>query len=166
MRASGLAHVLAISGLHIGLVAGAVFLLVARLLATNSAWAATRDLQRPAAAAAAAAVVGYAVIAGLSASVMRASLMSLLYLAAVWVGGGRGLGHARRSLALAAVAVSLAVPGSIREVGFQLSFTAVTALVVYAGLARNKATMPALLGCYRTDSCPAFSPHFPGGTAE
>ena len=117
--ASGTAHFLAVSGLHVGLVAAAV-LLLARLIGLGL---------RPTAVLVAAVVLAYALMTEMKAPVVRAAIL-------VWILClGRLLG--RRPLSLnslaAAVIVVLAVhPGDLFTAGFQLSFGVVLGIIVLA----------------------------------
>jgi competence protein ComEC len=115
-RRSGFAHLLAVSGLHVGIVGGAVFLIVAlggagprltRLLALL-------------------AVPGYALLAGSAPPAVRAALMAVIFL------GARLLGRAVLPMAavlLAVLMLLLADPGMISDVGFQLTVVITAALV-------------------------------------
>ncbi len=129
IRDAGTAHALAISGLHIGLVAAAVFASVFRLLALNKVWLAVYDLRRPAALAAMAAVLGYVALAGLGPSVVRAAIMALAALGWIWWGRGSSV---LLALAAAAVATAFWMPGVLDEAGFRLSYAATLALVAWS----------------------------------
>ena len=130
LRDSGLAHVVAISGLHIGLVVGAVFATVLFLLSRRSAWAAAYDLHRPAAATALVAAIAYGVLGGLALATQRALVMAAVGLGSMWT---LRRVSAWQGLALAALLAGLVMPGAALEAGFHLSFAAATALVAYAG---------------------------------
>jgi competence protein ComEC len=115
-RRSGLAHLLAVSGLHVGLVGGAVWL----LLALSGA--------RPKVVRVAVLVVlpAYAVLAGAAPSAMRAALMAAIYVAA------RLLGRAVLPMAAVLLAVTTlltAQPFLIANAGFQLTVVITAALV-------------------------------------
>jgi competence protein ComEC len=139
MRAAGLAHVLAISGLHLGLVGGGVFWLAHRTLLETRLARAGVDVARGAALASMAASLAYSAISGGGVSVARASLMAGLAAGAVWR-GRRGSGLP--ALAAAALAISAAMPGVAREAGFQLSFAAVTAIAAYGAALRRRDDRP------------------------
>jgi competence protein ComEC len=114
-RASGLAHLLAVSG-------GNVVLLVAAVL--GLAW--LIRLPRPLAhGLAIPAVVAYAAIVGGGPSVVRAAATGVLASLAWLVGSARDPWHL---LALAAVAVLALDPWAVVGPGFQLSFVAVAAI--------------------------------------
>jgi competence protein ComEC len=126
LRAIGLTHLIAISGFHVGLVAGFFALLAA------AAWWLLPSLGRrlprahAAALAALAGALGYAAIAGFALPTVRTVLMIAVVVAA------RLLRRAQRAvdaLALAAIAVLLADPLSVLAPGFWLSFAGVAWLL-------------------------------------
>lgn len=126
MRDSGLAHLVSISGLHIGMVTGLVFLLTRRALAL-SPWLALRlPLKTIAALMAAAAAVAYTLVAGASLPTVRSCVATLIVLAGVL------LGREAISLRLVAAGAGLILlfrPEAVLNPSFQLSFAAVTGLV-------------------------------------
>lgn len=129
-RKTGTVHLIVISGSHISLVAGLVFLVVRR------AWAWTGVLrwspQRVAALTAWLAAAFYAGLAGYSVPTLRAVLMLAMALAALsWQ---RNVG-AWRILALALLAVLAFDPLAVLAVGFWLSFAAV-GLLIYVSAGR------------------------------
>ena len=126
IRDSGLAHLLAISGLHIGLVAGTLFFGLRALLALVGPWALTYPIKKWAAAAAIACAFAYALIAGATVPTQRAFLMVGLVLLAVIL-DRRGLSI--RLVAWAALAILILQPESLLGPSFQMSFAAVTALI-------------------------------------
>ncbi|TVR79403.1 MAG: ComEC family competence protein [Rhodospirillales bacterium] len=126
IRESGLAHLLAISGLHVGLVAGLVFGVVRGGLALVRPVALRFPIKKWAAVAAALAAIGYAALAGWPIPTQRALLMIGLVLLAV-VLDRRGL--SMRSVAWAALVILLLTPESLLSASFQLSFAAVVALI-------------------------------------
>jgi competence protein ComEC len=126
MRASGLAHLLSISGLHITAVVGAVMFLTIRLLALRPRWALHWPLPLIGAAAGAAAGVGYTLLSGSEVPTIRSCIAALLVLA------GLALGREAMTLRLVATGaliVLLLWPESLIGPSFQLSFAAITALV-------------------------------------
>jgi len=126
IRDSGLAHLLAISGLHIGLVAGILFISVRALLALVGPWALRYPIKKWAAASAIAGALAYALIAGSTVPTQRAFLMVGLVLLAVML-DRRGLSI--RLVAWAALAILILQPESLLGPSFQMSFAAVTALI-------------------------------------
>ena len=128
---TGTAHLVAIAGLHIGLVAALVFLLV-RVIWRRSAWLCTRlPVTIAGALAALLAASVYAAMAGFSVPTQRALIM----LAAV-AGATLMRRHARLwdMLGLALIGVLILNPLSVGEIGFWLSFVAVAAIsYVFSG---------------------------------
>lgn len=137
IRDAGLAHLLAISGLHLGLVAGLVFAAVRAALALWPGVALRYPVKKWAAAAAIAAGLFYMLLAGATVPTQRAFLMVALALLAVLVDR---LEIGMRLVALAAFAVLALDPYALTTASFQLSFAAVVALVaVYERLAPSLA---------------------------
>lgn len=136
MRDAGIAHLLAISGLHIGLVAGIVFGF-ARLTVAAVPWVGLRlNAKKAAALLAIPAAFAYAVLAGFTVPTERAFLMTGLMLAGILI-DRRAL--SLRTLAWAALIILAFRPESLIGPGFQMSFAAVTALIAgYAWLAERR----------------------------
>lgn len=126
LRESGLAHLLAISGLHIGMVAAIVFVTVRGLLALSERLARDRPIKKWAAAAALAACFFYMLLAGATVPTQRAFLMTGLVLLAVLTDRQA---ISMRLVGVAAVVVLLVDPAGLVGPSFQLSFAAVIALV-------------------------------------
>jgi len=132
MRRSGLAHLLAISGLHVGLIAGLVFFAVRAALALSPTVTLTQPIKKWAAVAAIVAAFCYMMIVGATVPTQRAFLMAGLVFFAVLV-DRRAI--SLRLVALAAAVVLLVAPSSLTGPSFQMSFAAVLALVaLYDGL--------------------------------
>jgi competence protein ComEC len=131
---TGMAHLLVISGLHLGFVAGAAFLLVRLIVAFFPRLMALGYASKLGAVAAAVAVLGYASIAGGHVSTTRALVMVLAYAFAILINRSREL---LASLALAALIICFTMPGSTADIGFQLSFASV--LVILLGMRRFNA---------------------------
>ncbi len=119
---TGAMHVLAVSGLHVGLVAGAVQGLLAWLLPGEDRRRYLRLI------VAVAAIWAFALLTGLAPSVCRAGLMFSLWLI------GRATGrrtYAYNSLAAAAVVLLIIDPLLLFQLGFQLSFAAVFGILAF-----------------------------------
>lgn len=126
MRDSGLAHLLAISGLHIAIVSGGVFLLLRRLLCLSPWIALHWPVKAIAATMAASAAVGYTLIAGASLPTVRSCIATLIVLAGVLMGRQA---ISLRLIAAAALLILVVRPEGLLSPSFQLSFAAVTGLV-------------------------------------
>ena len=147
LRAAGLAHLLAISGLHIGIVCGLVHLIFFKGLARIS-WLAI--LQKPAAVAALIAGGSYLVISGASVSTQRAFIMAALVFTAVLIDRNA---ISLRTFALAMIAVIVISPVSVLTPGFQMSFAATGVLIaVYEVWRERRMSLPQGFG-----SGPAFA---------
>lgn len=126
LRATGTTHLLAISGLHLGLIAAFVYLLVGAAVRRIPALVARVPARVVAAAAGGLAAVGYAALAGFSLPTQRALVMLALPFAALLL---RRRPAVASALAVAALAVTLISPLAVMTAGFWLSFGAVAALV-------------------------------------
>lgn len=126
LRDSNLAHLLAISGLHMGLLAGFVFasLRLGLLLhpASRHGW----PVKKLAAAGALAAASGYLALSGGNVATERAFIMAAVALCATML-DRRAI--SLRSVAIAALVVLTLRPEALLGPGFQMSFAATTALV-------------------------------------
>jgi competence protein ComEC len=126
MQKSGLAHLLAISGLHVGLVAGFVFFALRVLLAASPRLVLRYPVKKWAAVAALGAAFVYLMLAGATIPTQRAFIMTGLILVAVML-DRRGI--SMRLVAWAAAIVLLLRPEALLSVSFQMSFAAVIGLV-------------------------------------
>jgi competence protein ComEC len=129
LRDAGLAHVLAIAGLHMALVGGGIFWLVRAALAAIPFLVLNYPIKKWAAGAALAASAFYLAISGAAPPAVRAFVMMAMVMLAILLDRPA---ITMRSLALAAAILLLMRPESIFEPGFQMSFAAVAALVAVA----------------------------------
>jgi competence protein ComEC len=127
----GIGHLLAISGLHVGMVAGGAFFLFLKVFGRFPPLLQRAWTRRAAALPALAAVWGYALLAGMSPSTQRAGIMASIFLAALFVGRPQ---DTLNSLAVAAMAILIVSPPAFFAASFQLSFTAVLAIVLILSL--------------------------------
>jgi competence protein ComEC len=125
-RDSGLFHILSISGLHMVIMAGAVFYLVRLLLAALPSVALRYPIKKWAAATAIVAALGYTLLSGSAFATVRAAIMIVILFAAVILDRPA---LALRNVALAALAILAVYPESLLDAGFQMSFAAATGLV-------------------------------------
>ena len=117
-RNSGTFHVLAVSGLHVGLVAMFCYLGFSIFLFPHKLRYLLTII----------AVLIYACLIGFRPSVFRASLMTILFLVAKLIDRDADLFNV---LGFAALVLLLLNPFQLWDVGFQLSFVAVTAIVYF-----------------------------------
>jgi competence protein ComEC len=120
---SGTSHLMAISGLHVGLAAAGLYL-VFRVL--GAPLACGRNVRDPAVVAAALGATGYALISGLAVPAQRALLMVIIVTIAALL---RRRQRFANVLALACLAILIAEPMATLAPGFQLSFFAVALLL-------------------------------------
>lgn len=128
MRSSGLAHMLAISGLHVGLVAAVIFFTSRLFMASFPTLALRHPIKKYAAVIAFAGALGYTLLVGASIPTQRALIMTGVTLFAII------LDRSAISLRLAAIAafiVLLLTPEALFGAGFQMSFAAVTGLIAF-----------------------------------
>ena len=126
MRDSGLAHLIAISGLHMGLATGTVFFALRAGLALFPSMVLRYPIKKWAAIGALISGVLYLLISGASWSALRACIMVSVSLIAILL-DRRAI--SMRNVAIAAALILAIAPEAILQPGFQMSFAAVIALV-------------------------------------
>lgn len=125
--ATGTSHLLAVSGLHLGIVTALIFLLL-RWLLSRSDWLLLRaDVPRLAALLTIPGAWGYALLTGGAISTVRAAIMATCVLV-VRALGRRG--DALSGLGLAALVLLCSRPAALLEPSFQLSFIAAGAVIL------------------------------------
>ena len=134
LRDSNLAHLLAISGLHMGLLTGFVFAALRCGLALVPPLALRLPAKKIAAALALVAAAIYLALSGGSVATERAFVMVAVMLVAVML-DRRAI--SMRSVALAAIVVLVLRPETLTGPGFQMSFAATLALVAAFGAMRK-----------------------------
>ena len=150
LRAAGLAHLLAISGLHIGIVCGLVYLIIFKGLARWSWLARRMPLQKPAAIVALSAGAVYLIISGASVSTQRAFIMAALVFTAILINRNA---ISLRTFAIAMIVIVILSPVSVMSPGFQMSFAATGVLIaVYEEWRQRRLQTPTGFG-----SGPAFA---------
>jgi competence protein ComEC len=143
---TGLGHVLAVSGLHIGLVAWLAFTLVKGLLSLSYRLALKADIRKVAAVITIFPVVAYTCLAGFHVSSQRAMIMALAYLFSIIIGREKEVWS---TLSLAALVVLAVDPYALFTVSFQLSFCAVVGILWLAPILYRKIPMPEETGGVR-----------------
>ncbi len=135
VQSGGIAHIFAVSGLHIGILFGAVMMLL-------------KPLKKFAVLPAVAFALLYAALCGFSVSAVRAVIMCAV------LGSYRAIGRKYdflQSVSLAAIAALLICPADLLSAGFQLSFGACVGLALFAGpIGRllKKTKMPRFMSGY------------------
>ena len=128
---SGASHILALSGLHLGIIYTLLSLLLSR-----RRWQVTTQV------VIIVSIWLFVFLVGLSASVVRSAVMVTVYALL-------SLGHRDKlsvnTLAFAAIVMLLFNPLSLFDVGFQLSFMAVLAILLFYPLFENLWSQPFLL---------------------
>jgi len=123
---AGVGHLLAISGLHVGIVASVAFGCLCWIFSFCPPLLWRGWGRRWAAAAALVPVLAYGILAGLSPSTQRAEIMVAVFLTALILGRGHDI---LNTLALAAMLILAIYPPALFSISFQLSFAAVLAIV-------------------------------------
>ena len=124
---AGVGHLLAISGLHVGIVATVAYRCLLWLFSfcTPLLW---RGWTRQWAAAATLFIVAaYGILAGMSPSTQRAVIMVSVFLVTLILGRTHDI---LNTLSVAALAILVLSPTALFSISFQLSFAAVLAIVV------------------------------------
>jgi competence protein ComEC len=128
LQASGLQHIISISGLHVGLLAGVVFYFTRLLMACSMRLALSWPIKKIAAFLALLAIIAYMFIVGTDPPTVRSVIMTGIILFAVMVDREA---INLRLVAIAAMVILLIRPESVLDIGFQLSFAAVVGLVAF-----------------------------------
>jgi competence protein ComEC len=123
---AGVAHVIAISGLHMGIIALVIFTLAKWSLRWSETLVLSLNIHKLSAAATIPPLILYTFIAGARIPTIRAAIMIIIYLVSILLDRHRNLYN---TLAVAALAILLVSPPSLFDVSFQLSFTAVLAIL-------------------------------------
>lgn len=135
LRVSNLAHLLAISGLHMGLLSAVVFGALRLGFACVPYVALRYPVRSVAAGGALIAAAVYLALSGGNVATERAFIMVAVALCALMIG--------RRAISLRAVAIAATIvlilrPEALMGPGFQMSFAATTALVAVFGWMRDR----------------------------
>ncbi|MBI3742816.1 MAG: DNA internalization-related competence protein ComEC/Rec2, partial [Chloroflexi bacterium] len=125
-RDTGTSHLLAISGLHVGVLIAMALLVSRRFLWRWPLLAALPPLLL---------AWGYAALAGMPPSAERAAIMGSAYLAAWALGRQR---HGLTALMLAALLITIIDPRALWQVSFQLSFAAMLGIVLVLPLIQER----------------------------
>jgi competence protein ComEC len=137
--AAGASHLLAISGLHVGMVAGWGFIIFWWILTRREAWIVTWPVRKLALTAGVLMAVGYATLAGWPLTAQRALLMMGAALLAWWL---RDRSEPLNTMFAALLLILFIDPAAIVSISLWLSFTAVTALLIWSSRLVNEPGLP------------------------
>jgi competence protein ComEC len=126
MRASGLTHLLSVSGLHVTAVVGAAIFLSLRLLALSSFLALRLPLLLISALVGAVSGIGYTLLTGAEVPTVRSCVAAVLVLIGIALGREA---FTLRLVATGAIIVLILWPEALVGPSFQLSFAAITSIV-------------------------------------
>ena len=139
-QVAGVAHVLAVSGLHIGLVAWISFVLFKGILSLSYRLTLQTDVRKVAALLTCFPVVAYTCLAGFQVSSQRAMMMALAFLFSIVWDREKEVWS---TLALAALGILAVDPHAVFSISFQLSFIAVVGILWLApGLHSKLSVLP------------------------
>jgi competence protein ComEC len=134
VRVAGVAHILAVSGLNLSIVASLFFFCSRFIFASIGNLALNYNIKKWAAYIAIVGSFAYLLISGSQISAERAFIMTTLILVAVILDRN---GSPMRSVAIAALLILALTPESILSPSFQMSFAAVFALISIYELCRK-----------------------------
>jgi competence protein ComEC len=123
---SGLSHVLAVSGLHIAVVAWLCYTFLKKLLSLSSFLILRTDIRKLSALMTCVPVIGYTGLTGFQISAVRAMIMGLAYLVSLVLGREKEVWS---TLAIAALIVLGLDPHALFSISAQLSFLAVVGIL-------------------------------------
>lgn len=123
---SGVGHIMAVSGLHLGLVAWLFFKTLRWLLSLSYRLTLATDIRKLAAIITTLPVITYALLTGLQLSTQRAMIMVLVFLWSFIIGREKDVWS---SLSLAALIILAFKGDALFSVSFQLSFVAVAGIL-------------------------------------
>ncbi|MFQ5586184.1 MAG: DNA internalization-related competence protein ComEC/Rec2 [Thermodesulfobacteriota bacterium] len=123
---TGTAHLLAISGLHIGIIASLIYLVMYRLLRLSERLMLAADIRKIALLTVIPPLILYGLLAGFALPTQRAVIMILAFVLSILINRSRDLYN---TIAMAALIILVLAPMALFSVSFQLSFAALLAIV-------------------------------------
>ncbi len=128
IRDAGLAHMLAISGLHVGLVASVLFYIIRLVLAAIPSFALRYSIKNIAAIITLLGTITYMLLAGATVPTQRATLMTAIVFLAILLDRNP---FSLRLVAFSAFVILLHSPESLMSASFHMSYAAVTCLIYF-----------------------------------
>ncbi len=128
---AGVSHIMAVSGLHLGLVAWMVFMFTRRLLSFSSRLTLAFDIKKVSALVSVFPVLAYGFITGFHVSSQRAAIMVLVFLFSFLIDRERDIWS---SLLFSALIILVLNGNALFTASFQLSFAAVCGILWLAPL--------------------------------
>lgn len=125
-RKTGVAHVLAISGLHMGIIAFFFFAIFKKLLSRSEVLLINNWAIKSAALLTFMPLTAYLFMSGMATSALRAFIMAGAFLFAIIIDRE---GNTFNTIAMAALVILILWPQALFDIAFQLSFAAVIAIV-------------------------------------
>lgn len=135
LRGAGLAHLLALSGMNVAVVAGLAFFIARLIMAAIAPFALRFPIKKIAAVFAFLAALAYTLLVGAQVPVLRSLLMTGAGLFAIVIDRSP---FSMRLLALSALIVLVLSPQALTGASFQMSFAAVGALIFAYDAARAR----------------------------
>jgi competence protein ComEC len=123
---TGTSHIIAISGFNVGIIAFFSVLIIRMIMRTSEYLLLRFNITKVSMALSFIPIAIFTFIAGMGISVVRATIMALAFLVAIFLGKDRDLYN---TLALAALLILVVSPPSLFDISFQLSFSAVAAIL-------------------------------------
>jgi competence protein ComEC len=125
--AAGAVHILAISGLHLGIIVTLIFFAIKGILKLSERVLLRYDIRKIAALATLPPLLAYILITGFPISTIRAGIMASCFLGAILINRQR---NTLNTLCFAAFIILLASPTSLWDPSFQLSFASVLGIII------------------------------------
>jgi competence protein ComEC len=125
--AAGAVHILAISGLHLGIIVTLIFFAIKGILRLSERVLLRYDIRKIAALATFPPLLAYILITGFPISTIRAGIMASCFLASILINRQR---NTLNTLAFAAFIILLTSPTSLWDPSFQLSFSSVLGIII------------------------------------
>jgi competence protein ComEC len=125
--AAGAVHILAISGLHLGIIVTLIFFTTKGVLRLSERVLLRYDIRKVAALATFPPLLAYILITGFPISTIRAGIMASCFLTSILIDRYR---NPLNTLAFAAFIILLASPTALWDTSFQLSFSSVLGIIL------------------------------------